>query len=133
MVYFGGFFSKLGHFAGFSLRTVCIIYIAGRISEAVMAGEIIFLSLAGPVGYYTGNIIYQSFDGPWSSGKIYALGIPSSSLKRSILCLEISRGFLCIFRRRDQVIREAAMGGPRSSFRVRRRPVGCSVAQKGAA
>jgi hypothetical protein len=81
---------------------VCIIYIAGRISAAVMAGDIIFLSLAGPVGYYTGNIIYQSFGGPWSIGKIHVPGIPSSGLKRSILCLEISRGFLCIFCRRDQ-------------------------------
>jgi hypothetical protein len=30
-------------------------------------------------------------------------------------------------------ISEAAMGGPRSSLRVRRSSVGCSVAQKGAA
>jgi hypothetical protein len=33
---------------------VCIIYIAGRIRTAVMAGEILFFSLAGPVGDYTG-------------------------------------------------------------------------------
>jgi hypothetical protein len=80
---------------------VCIIYIAGRISAAVMAGDIIFLSLAGPVGYYTGNIIYQA---SVVHGQVerYAPGIPSSGLKRSILCLEISRGFLCIFHRRDQ-------------------------------
>jgi hypothetical protein len=30
-------------------------------------------------------------------------------------------------------ISEAAMGGPRNSFRVRRRSVGCSVVKKGAA
>ncbi len=55
---------------------------------------------------------------------------PEFEPEESILFLEISRDFLCIFRRKDS---EAAMGGPRSSFRVRRRSVGCSVAQKGAA
>ncbi len=41
MVYFGGFFAKLGHFAGFSLH---IINNAVRISEATMrgVGDIIF-------------------------------------------------------------------------------------------
>jgi hypothetical protein len=41
VVYFGGFFAKLGHFAGFSLH---IIYNAVRISEATMrgVGDIIF-------------------------------------------------------------------------------------------
>ena len=34
--------------------------------------------------------------------KMYASGSPSSGLKRTILFLEISRGFLCIFRRKDQ-------------------------------
>ncbi len=43
---------------------VCIIYIAGRISAAVRAGDILLFSLAGPVGYYTGNIINQSLSGP---------------------------------------------------------------------
>ncbi len=44
MVYFGGFFAKLGHFAGFSLRTVSLIRNAERISEATMrgVGDIIF-------------------------------------------------------------------------------------------
>jgi hypothetical protein len=36
---------------------VCIIYIAGRISATVRAGDIIFFCLAGPVGYFTGKII----------------------------------------------------------------------------
>ncbi len=42
MVYFGGFFAKLGHFAGFSLH---IINNAVRISEAAMggAGDIILI------------------------------------------------------------------------------------------
>jgi hypothetical protein len=30
----------------------------------VRAGGLIFFSLAGPVGYYTGNIINQSIRGP---------------------------------------------------------------------
>ncbi len=34
MVYFGGFFAKLGHFAGFFY-----ILFAGRISESAMGGE----------------------------------------------------------------------------------------------
>ena len=44
MVYFGGFFAKLGHFAGFSLH---IINFVGRISEAAMkgVGDIIFHKL----------------------------------------------------------------------------------------
>ncbi len=52
MVYFGGFFGKLAFSRGFLY--VCIIYVAGRISAAVIAGNIIFLSLAGTVGDYTG-------------------------------------------------------------------------------
>ncbi len=51
MVNFGGFFAKLGHFAGFSLQ---VINLAVRISAAAMALDIIFFCLAGPVGYYTG-------------------------------------------------------------------------------
>ncbi len=37
MVYFGGFFAKLGHFAGY------ILNLAVGISAAIMAGDIIFL------------------------------------------------------------------------------------------
>ncbi len=44
MVYFGGFFAKMGYFAGFSLY---IITNAVRVSEAAMggAGDIIFITL----------------------------------------------------------------------------------------
>ncbi len=42
MVYFGGFFAKLGHFAGFSLH---IINLAVRIRTAEMAGDIILFSI----------------------------------------------------------------------------------------
>ncbi len=43
MVNFGGFFPKLGHFAGFSLH---IITFAVRISEAAMGGlHIVFIFL----------------------------------------------------------------------------------------
>jgi hypothetical protein len=35
VVYFGGFFAKLGHFAGFSLH---IINVAVKISEAAVCG-----------------------------------------------------------------------------------------------
>ncbi len=50
-------FSQTEIFAGFSLLYVYLIHIAGRISAAAMAGEIIFFSLAGPVGDYTGPIL----------------------------------------------------------------------------
>ena len=53
MVYFGGFFAKLKFSRGFLY--VYLIYIAGRISAAVMAGDNIFFSLAGPLGDYTGT------------------------------------------------------------------------------
>ncbi len=42
MVYFSGFFSQLGFSRGF-------------LSIAVMAGDIIFFCLAGPLGVYTGT------------------------------------------------------------------------------
>ncbi len=62
MVYFGGFFAKLEFSRGFLY--VLFIYISGRISAAAMAGEIIFFSLAGPVGDYTGapTVIFLSRD-----------------------------------------------------------------------
>ncbi len=47
----------------------------------------------------------------WSSGKIYASGSPSSGLKRTILFLEISLGFPCIFRRKDQQSCDVRGGG----------------------
>ena len=52
-------FSQTGIFAGFSLRINHLN--SGRISAAAMAGEIIFFSLAGPVGDYTGapSVIFR--------------------------------------------------------------------------
>ncbi len=107
MFYFGGFFSQTGIFAGFSLH---IINLAVRISAAMMAGDIIFL------GCRTVN------KGAMNGAR---------GGEKTILFLEISRGFSLYFVGR---ISEAAMGGPRSSFRGRRSSVGgCSFAQKGAA
>ncbi len=126
MVFFGGFFSQSGIFAGFSLH---IINLAVRISAAMMAGDIIFL---GCRTVYKGamdgarNIIYQSLFGPVER---YSLWQPEfgPEKKRTILFLEISRGFSVYFVGR---ISEAAMGGPHSSFRARRSSVGgCSLAQ----
>ena len=75
-------------------------------------------SLQGCDGWGEGGEYYLS-KLLWSSGKIYDSGSPSSGLKkkRTILFLEISRGFSVYFVGR---ISEAAMGGPRSSFRARR-------------
>ncbi len=122
-------FSQTGIFAGFSLH---IINLAVRISAAMMAGDIIFLGCQavykGAMEGARGGVYYISKP-IWSSGKIYASGSPSSGLKkkRTILFLEISRGFSVYFVGR---ISEAAMCGPRSLFRGRRRSVGgCSVAQ----
>ena len=69
MVYFGGFFAKLGYFAGFSLH---IINFVGRISEAAIAGDILLFSFSGPVGDYTGahTVIFKGFS-QWYRGKIY--------------------------------------------------------------
>jgi hypothetical protein len=66
---------------------VYLIYITGRISAAGMAGDIIFFSLAGPVGDYTGahTVIFAGFFYKSHSGKIYAPGSSSSGLKRRIL------------------------------------------------
>ena len=55
MVYFGGFFPKLEFLRGF--LSVYIIYITGRVSAAVMAGDIIFFCLDGPVGDYTAHTL----------------------------------------------------------------------------
>jgi hypothetical protein len=48
VVYFGGFFAKLGHFAGFSLYSIDN---AVRISEAAMgaAGDIILIKKKGDI------------------------------------------------------------------------------------
>ncbi len=98
----------------------------------MMAGDIIFLGCRtvykGEMDWARGGEYYISKP-LWSSGKIYASGSPSSGLKkkRTILFLEISRGFFVYFVGR---ISEAAMGGLRTSFRGRRSSVGgCSVAQ----
>ncbi len=66
-----------------------------------MAGYIIFFSLAGPVRDYTGahTVIFRGvfvYKSQCYSVKINAPGSPSSGLKRSILFLEVPRGFLCI-------------------------------------
>ncbi len=86
-----------------------------------MAGYIVFFGLAGPVGDYNGAhtaiirgvFVYKS---QWYSGKIYAPGSPRSGLKRSILFLEVSRGFLCISLISSRRISEAAMGGVGSVY-----------------
>ncbi len=129
MVYFGGFFSQTGIFAGFSLH---IINLAVRISAAMMAGDIIFLGCRtvykGAMDGARGGEYYISKP-LWSSGKIYRLWQPEfgPEKKRTILFVEISRGFSVYFVGR---ISEASMGGPRNSFRARRSSVGgCSVAQ----
>ncbi len=95
------------------------------------------------MGYHTGSIIYQSLGDPWSSGKIYAPGNPSSGcpwLSKNNLRNVYFKGFK--FTKKNiavfsvyfvKRISEAPIGGPRSSFRVRRSSVGCSVVQKGAA
>ncbi len=48
-------FCQTGTFRG--VFSPYIIYNAGGISAAAMAGDIIFFSLAGPVGDYTGPIL----------------------------------------------------------------------------
>ncbi len=76
------------------------------------------------------NVEYYKSKPRWCSGKIYGPGNPSLSLKR-VFCVWKFHGIFSVYF--VGRISEAAMGGPRSSFWVRRRSVGCSVAQKGAA
>jgi hypothetical protein len=70
-------FAKLGHFAGFSLH---IINLAVRISSAVMAGDIIFFSLAGAVGDYTGahtvifRWVFSLYYSPEGRAKLHGRG-----------------------------------------------------------
>ena len=135
MVYFGGFFSQTGIFAGFSLH---INNLAVRFSTAMMAGDIIFLGCRTAYkGAMDGarGVEYHISKPLWSTGDI-RLWQPEfgPKKKRTILFLEISRVFSVYFVGRFS---EAAMGGPRSSFRARRSSlgwlqrssVGCSVAQ----
>jgi len=120
---------------------VCIIYIAGRISADVRAWDIIFFSLAGPVGHWGpycdfSRSFSKLYKSQWYSGKIYDPGSPSSGLKRSILFLEILRDFLCLSINSAEGSAERGpvlFRVPRSSFRVWRSSVGCSVAREGAA
>ncbi len=96
-----------------------------------MAGDIILFGLAGPVGYNTGNFIYQSLGGPWSIVDRYTpLTTRVRALREAFCFWKFCEVFsvCCVGR-----ISEAAIGGPRSSFRVRLSSAGCSVAQKGAA
>ncbi len=54
MVFFGGFFAKLGRFAGFSLH---IINFVGRINEVAMKG--------------VGDIIFHNFGAQWKDTPSY--------------------------------------------------------------
>ena len=53
-------FPQTAIFAGFSLN---IIFILGSTSAAAITGDLIFFSLGGPVGDYTGahTVIFQGF------------------------------------------------------------------------
>jgi hypothetical protein len=116
-------FCQTGIFAGFSLY---ILTLAVRISAAMMAGDIILL---GCRTAYKGAI-----DGAMS-GEYYVY------IKASLVQWKDLRLWQPEFGPEKKRISEAAMGGPRSSFRatrssvggVQRSSVGCSVAQKGAA
>jgi hypothetical protein len=89
-------FCQTGIFAGFSLRMYDLI--AGRINAAAMAWDIIFFSLAGPVGDYTGahTVIFrlQGCDG-WGKGRgiLYIKSLGGFFL--SIICRKISEAAMC--------------------------------------
>ncbi len=140
MVYFGGFFPQTGIFAGFSLH---IINLAVRISAAMHdgRGQYIFRvpnSLQGCDGWGEGRgILYQSLFGPVERYTPLAAEFGPEKKENHFVSGNFA-GFSVYFVGR---ISEAAMSGPRSSFRgrrslvggVQRSSVGCSVAQKGAA
>ncbi len=72
MVYFGGFFAKLGYFAGFSLH---IINFVGRISEAALkgVGDIFFINLEPSERVHSHIVIFCWFfldNSPQGSAKL---------------------------------------------------------------
>ncbi len=130
MVYFGGFFPKLGHFAGFSLH---IIYNAVRISEATMRGG----------GHYIFCVVFSLFirrkDQRSCDGQDGGLGTKYDKYDNKRATVLHFRGLFqnwnfslyINFAGRNS---EAAMGeGENIFFRVQRSSIGCSVAQKGKA
>jgi hypothetical protein len=100
LVYFGGFFAKLGYFAGFSLN---IINLAVSISAATVydgGGQYFFRvpnTLQGCDGWGGGGGEILYIKASLVQWKYIRLWQSSSGLKRTI-----SRGFLCIFHRKDQ-------------------------------
>ena len=62
----------------------------GQVGEGIV---FFFFAYKGAMDGARGGEYYKSKP-RWSSGKIYTPGSPSSGLKRSILFLEISQGFL---------------------------------------
>jgi hypothetical protein len=139
VVYFGGFFAKLKHFAGFSLH---IINFVGRISEAAMKGvgelyKIYFITLepSGRVHPHTwifrGLFLYYSLQG--SSAKLRWVGCRvGGHNKINMTVRELYYTFADFFQNRISLYNiifaerkiEAAMGGG-GYF------LGCSVAQLG--
>ena len=107
MVYFGGFFAKLGHFAGFSLH---IIYNAVRISEATMrlVGDILFSAWFFLYLFAERTFLLRTF--PKLEFLFTILILPKGTAK-----LRWGDGAKNIF------------------FRVQRSSEGCIIAQKGAA
>ncbi len=127
-------FCQTGIFAGFSLL---IINLAVRIS-AGWQGTLYFygaeqLTRARWMGRGAGNIIYQSLFGPIDLRLWQPEFGPEK--KREPLCFWKFRGVFSVYF--VGRISEAAMGGPRSSFResssslgrVHHSSVGCSLAQ----
>ena len=161
MVYFGGFFAKLGNFAGFSLyierkkerkkeRSHLIINNAVRISEAAMggAGDIIFITSepSGRIHPHTVIfcVVFSLRYSPKGSAKLRWAARRSYDNKRAVLHfrgffpkLEFLFKILILPKGKEQ--RSCAGGGgyifrvQRSSIRVQRSSVGCSVSQKGKA
>ncbi len=123
MVYFGGFFVKLGNFAGFSLYY--FINNAVRISEAAMGGaggDIIFITSEPSRRIHPYTMIFCVVFSLYYSPKGF---FPKLEFLFKLLILPKETAKL----RWENIFFRVQ----RSSIRVQRSSVGCSVSQKGKA
>ncbi len=117
MVCFGGFFAKLGHFAGFSLRMYHLYHWKDQ-SRCERQGHQLF-SLAGPVKLQIKASVIQWKDiRPWQPEFEHG--------EKHFVSENFAEFSLCILSEGSAKLRWVGR-------RVRRNSVGCSVAQKGAA
>ncbi len=144
MVYFGGFLAKLEFSRGFLY--VCIFYIAGRISAAVMTGDTIFISPRwssgrldwGPYCDFSRDFFLILFSRRKNKAAMGGGGGEGIVFFRVPISLQGCDGWgerrgILYTRIKASVVqwKDIRPWQPRSSFRARCSSVGCNIAQKG--